>query len=236
MRAFIHLQVDEIPGKYILKRYTREAREKVLFDREDKLLGGKRGKEINYRTRRVLKWYSPVLRESTLSTAACERAEYVLEKLVEELKLIPSHIVQSTSNENSRSTEEVVSGESEGEEDNAEKNWEESIPALENFSHIIGKDMVEEDMLASRLDSMKEGGNNVGTPMMQSTMNHQRGEPGGGMDHGDEESEKGRAISFIAPPRSKPKGRNVSSSEKEMLTLGAKGEKKGTKKCKTCGV
>ncbi|WVZ71078.1 hypothetical protein U9M48_019704 [Paspalum notatum var. saurae] len=203
MRAFIHLQVEEIPGKYILKRYTREAREKVEFDREDKLLGGKRGKELNYRTRRVLKWYSPVLRESTLSNAACERAEYVLEKLVEELKLIPSDIGQSTSNENSGSTEEGGSGESGGEEDNADKNWEESIPAL-----------VEGDMVASRLESMKERGKSVGISMVHSTMNHQSEEPGAGMEIGDAER----------------------SRTHEIFTLGAKGEKKGTRKCKTCGV
>ncbi|WVZ77854.1 hypothetical protein U9M48_025667 [Paspalum notatum var. saurae] len=236
LRTFIHIQLDEIPGKYILKRYSREARNKVNFEREDKLLGGRRGTMLNFRTRRVLRWYSPVLREATLSDAACERAEYVLGKLVEELKLIPPDIGQSSSNVNSRITEEVGSEESGGEEDNADKEWEESIPAVENINDIVGKDLVEEDRLVSRGDSIKEGGKSDGIPMMHSTVSHQSGVPGNEMEIRDAVTEGGRAINLIAPPRSKPKGRNVPSSEKEVLTLGAKGVKKGTRKCKTCGV
>ena len=35
IRAFTHLQVRKIPEKYILKRYTRDAREVVMWDRHD---------------------------------------------------------------------------------------------------------------------------------------------------------------------------------------------------------
>jgi hypothetical protein len=35
IRAFTHLQVRRILEKYILKRYTRNAREEVTWDRQD---------------------------------------------------------------------------------------------------------------------------------------------------------------------------------------------------------
>jgi hypothetical protein len=35
VKAFTHLQVDKIPGKYVLKRYTRGARSVVEWDRND---------------------------------------------------------------------------------------------------------------------------------------------------------------------------------------------------------
>jgi hypothetical protein len=35
IRAFTHLQVKKIPEKYILRRYTRDARQEVPLDRHD---------------------------------------------------------------------------------------------------------------------------------------------------------------------------------------------------------
>ena len=40
IKAFTHLQVQNIPEKYILKRYTRNARSVVPWDRHDVSVGG----------------------------------------------------------------------------------------------------------------------------------------------------------------------------------------------------
>uniref|UniRef100_K3XQ28 Protein FAR1-RELATED SEQUENCE n=1 Tax=Setaria italica TaxID=4555 RepID=K3XQ28_SETIT len=44
-----------------------------------------------------------------------------------------------------------------------------------------------------------------------------------------------RLISRVPPTRSKTKGRSIPPSEKKEITLGAKGVKKGTRKCSICG-
>jgi hypothetical protein len=40
IKAFTHLQVQNIPEKYILKRYTRNSRSVVPWDRHDVSVGG----------------------------------------------------------------------------------------------------------------------------------------------------------------------------------------------------
>jgi hypothetical protein len=42
-------------------------------------------------------------------------------------------------------------------------------------------------------------------------------------------------ISLVPPEKAKPKGRNKTESEKAAVTLGALGEKLGTRKCTACG-
>nr|TKV94262.1 hypothetical protein SEVIR_9G282301v2 [Setaria viridis] len=44
-----------------------------------------------------------------------------------------------------------------------------------------------------------------------------------------------RLISRVPPTRAKTKGRSIPPSEKKEITLGAKGVKKGTRKCSICG-
>ncbi|KAF8768991.1 hypothetical protein HU200_004532 [Digitaria exilis] len=41
-------------------------------------------------------------------------------------------------------------------------------------------------------------------------------------------------ISRMPPPRAKTKGRKMTETEKKQVTLGAKGEKKGTRRCSIC--
>ena len=43
-----------------------------------------------------------------------------------------------------------------------------------------------------------------------------------------------QCISRVPPQRAKPKGRNMTQLEKKQVTLGAKGEKKGTRRCSVC--
>ena len=46
IRAFTHLQVRRIPERYILKRYTRDAKEEVTWDRHDGVrIGAQASKE-----------------------------------------------------------------------------------------------------------------------------------------------------------------------------------------------
>jgi hypothetical protein len=42
-------------------------------------------------------------------------------------------------------------------------------------------------------------------------------------------------ISLVPPEKAKPKGRNKTESDKAAVTLGASGEKLGTRRCKACG-
>jgi hypothetical protein len=42
-------------------------------------------------------------------------------------------------------------------------------------------------------------------------------------------------ISLVPPEKAKPKGRNKTKSDKAAVTLGASGEKLGTRRCKACG-
>lgn len=42
-------------------------------------------------------------------------------------------------------------------------------------------------------------------------------------------------VSREPPPLAKPKGRKMTEAEKKEITLGTRGEKKGTKRCSVCG-
>lgn len=46
----------------------------------------------------------------------------------------------------------------------------------------------------------------------------------------------GMQVSLQKPDRAKPKGRTIKESEARTLKLGARGEKKMTRKCKNCGI
>jgi hypothetical protein len=43
LRAFMHLQVENIPSKYILQKYTVSSRQDVPFERIDKSFRGNDG-------------------------------------------------------------------------------------------------------------------------------------------------------------------------------------------------
>jgi hypothetical protein len=53
LRAFMHLQVEKIPSKYILQRYTVSSRQDVPFERNDKSFRGKDGVTKSYRQKNV---------------------------------------------------------------------------------------------------------------------------------------------------------------------------------------
>jgi hypothetical protein len=43
-------------------------------------------------------------------------------------------------------------------------------------------------------------------------------------------------ISLVRPNNTRPKGRTIKTSEQRVVKLGAKGEKKKTRKCQKCGI
>lgn len=84
----MRIQIDKIPADYILKRYTRYAKSEVGFNRHDKALVGEDGITQMYRTKNLGKKAMAAVRFGSMSRSACERTEYVLDKLVEETSIM----------------------------------------------------------------------------------------------------------------------------------------------------
>ena len=63
----MHLQVEKIPSKYILQRYTVSSRKDVPFERIDKSFRGKDGVTKSYRQKMLLTKTMKVVREACMS-------------------------------------------------------------------------------------------------------------------------------------------------------------------------
>jgi hypothetical protein len=81
LRAFMHLQVEKIPSKYILQRYTVSSRIYVPFERIDKSFRGKDGVTKSYRQKMLLTKTMKVVREACMSKAGYDKAMDVLDEL-----------------------------------------------------------------------------------------------------------------------------------------------------------
>jgi hypothetical protein len=81
LRAFMHLQVEKIPSKYILQRYTVSSRKDVPFERIDKRFRGKDGVTKSYRHKMLLTKTMKVVRQSCMSKAGYDKAMDVLDEL-----------------------------------------------------------------------------------------------------------------------------------------------------------
>jgi hypothetical protein len=81
LRAFMHLQVQKIPSKYILQRYTVSSRQDVPFERIDKSLRGKDGVTKSYRQKMLLTKTIKVVRQVCMSKAGYDKAMDVLDEL-----------------------------------------------------------------------------------------------------------------------------------------------------------
>jgi hypothetical protein len=88
LRTFMHLQIDCIPTKYILQRYTYSAIQDVTFSRDDKNLKGKDGETKSYRQKMLLKKAMKVVHHASLSRAGHDRAL----KMMDELLLLLSRL------------------------------------------------------------------------------------------------------------------------------------------------
>jgi hypothetical protein len=72
IRAFTHLQVKKIPEKYILRRYTRDARQEVPWDRHDGVRIGLTAGREQTRMSSLLPKLMKLGREGSRSDRACE--------------------------------------------------------------------------------------------------------------------------------------------------------------------
>jgi hypothetical protein len=81
LRAFMHLQVEKIPSKYILQRYTVSSRKDVPFERIDKSFRGKDGVTKSYRQKMLLTKTMKVVRQACMSKARYDKAMEVLDEL-----------------------------------------------------------------------------------------------------------------------------------------------------------
>ena len=77
----MHLQVEKIPSKYILQRYTVSSRKDVPFERIDKSFRGKDGVTKSYRQKMLLTKTMKVVRQACMSKAGYDKAMDVLNEL-----------------------------------------------------------------------------------------------------------------------------------------------------------
>jgi hypothetical protein len=79
VKAFTHLQVENFPSKYILKRYTRGERSVVEWDRNDMVKGSRHGSNEHLRFAKLIPVVMGIAR-------AGSRSEYVYEEALERSK------------------------------------------------------------------------------------------------------------------------------------------------------
>lgn len=92
LRAFIHVQLEKIPEKYILRRYTKYARQEVGFDTHDKLPAGEDGVKQSYRLKRLASKAMAAARSGVMSEAAVQNTERGFERIMRENKNFPADI------------------------------------------------------------------------------------------------------------------------------------------------
>ncbi|RLM73109.1 uncharacterized protein C2845_PM15G06930 [Panicum miliaceum] len=90
IRVFTHLQVRKIPQKYILKRYTRSAREEVAWDRHDDVrIGAQASKEQTWMSK-LLPKLMRLGRVGSRSDRAFEEIDMQLDKITPGIEIFPS--------------------------------------------------------------------------------------------------------------------------------------------------
>ncbi|XP_039816252.1 protein FAR1-RELATED SEQUENCE 5 isoform X8 [Panicum virgatum] len=89
IRAFTQLQVRKIPEKYILKRYTRDAREEVMWDRHDGVRIGAQASKEQCRTSKLLPKLMRLGKVGSKSDRAYEETNRQLDKITPGIELFP---------------------------------------------------------------------------------------------------------------------------------------------------
>ena len=97
IRAFTHLQVRRIPERYILKRYTRDAKEEVTWDRHDGVRIGAQASKEQCRMSKLLPKLMRLGRAGSKSDHAFEEANRQLDKITPGIELF----TRSADNESS---------------------------------------------------------------------------------------------------------------------------------------
>jgi len=89
IRAFTQLQVRKIPEKYILKRYTRDAREEVMWDRHDGVRIGAQASKEQCRMSKLLPKLMRLGRVGSKSDRTYEETNRQLDKITPGIELFP---------------------------------------------------------------------------------------------------------------------------------------------------
>ena len=97
IRAFTHLQVRKIPEKHILKRYTRDAREEVLWDRHDGVRIGAQASKEQCRMFKLLPKLMRLGRTGSKSDRAYEVTNRQLDKITPGIELYPRSVDDESS-------------------------------------------------------------------------------------------------------------------------------------------
>ena len=95
IRAFMQAQVESIPGSYILRRYTRNARMELPFDRHDERLVGPDGTTQKYRQTTLLVVAMAIVRAGSMSRPAYDKAMKDLKILRGQIENLPADIGHS---------------------------------------------------------------------------------------------------------------------------------------------
>jgi hypothetical protein len=96
VKVFTHLQVDKIPGKYILKWYTRGARYVVEWDRNDVVKGGVDGNNEQMRFAKLVPIVMGIARAGSKSEYAYEEALERSTTLRNLIETIPANMTKAT--------------------------------------------------------------------------------------------------------------------------------------------
>lgn len=71
----MQVNLDRIPAKYILRRYTRDAKKDVPFNRMDRKLRGKDGDTYRERHNRLITIAMKLIGRAIMSSAGTDKAE-----------------------------------------------------------------------------------------------------------------------------------------------------------------
>lgn len=96
VRLFTHLQVEKIPSKYILKRYTRFAKSQVSWDRHDIVPEGTDARPEQYRIAKLIPVAMSAVRVGSKSEYACQKTMEELKKITQLVVIIPEDVGPSS--------------------------------------------------------------------------------------------------------------------------------------------
>ncbi|KAF0909524.1 hypothetical protein E2562_037096 [Oryza meyeriana var. granulata] len=99
--AFVHIQVETVPARYVLRRYTRKAKGDMTFDRRDRKTVGLDGVQESYRTNMLMVEAMTVAKEGSKSKVAFDETIKVLKGLRKQVEEIPGDTTATGDNQNS---------------------------------------------------------------------------------------------------------------------------------------
>src|ERR1041385_7150014 len=100
------VRVEKIPEEYILKRYTRNARQNATFDRRDYKKTAPDGSSMFCRRRLLVETSSDLSNRGVKSDSGFNRALYGMRALIEEVDVLNEEEVENNKNERSDEKED----------------------------------------------------------------------------------------------------------------------------------